>query len=64
VGDVSVFDTRDQALLRFGSFQHTLRGRALKLYLAAEKVFRKLFTQTNLGRQLDAAALRQIHSFS
>jgi hypothetical protein len=39
-------------------------GVHLKLYLEVEKVFRKLFTQTNVDRQLDVAALRQIHSFS
>jgi hypothetical protein len=39
VGDASVFDTRDQALLRFGSFQHTLRGRAFEIVFGGRKSF-------------------------
>jgi hypothetical protein len=43
--------------------ERMFRGVHLK-YLEAEKVFRKLFTQTTVDPQLDVAALRQIHSFS
>jgi hypothetical protein len=42
VGDASFFDTRDEALRHFGSFQYTLRGRAFEIVFGGVKVFRKI----------------------
>lgn len=42
VGDAGFFDTRDEALRRFGSFQYTLRGRAFEIVFGGRKSFLKM----------------------